>query len=111
MKKNRPGVLLQVLSAPDVVDRLMRIIFVESTTIGVRTYPVTKHMLQREIGTAQTELGPIRIKVARLGDQIVNITPEYEDCRALAIQHNLPLKEIYRLALKAEVDLSSQAPG
>jgi uncharacterized protein (TIGR00299 family) protein len=101
MKKGRPGALLQVLSQPETVDTLLGIIFVESTTIGVRTYPVTKRMLQREVRRVETPLGPVRIKVARLGEQVVNLAPEYEDCYALSVQSGRPLKEVYALALAA----------
>jgi len=113
MKKSRPGVMLQVLARPEGVDQLLQIIFVESTTIGVRSYPVTKHMLAREHVTVKTELGPVRVKVARLGAQadaispaeknlpVVNVTPEYEDCRELAIRYGVAVKEVYRMALAA----------
>lgn len=98
MKKSRPGTLLHVLAHPASVDELLAIIFTESTTIGARTYEVTKRMLQRETQTVQTALGPVRVKVARLGSRVVNMAPEYEDCRELARRHNLPLKEVYTLA-------------
>lgn len=101
MKKNRPGVLLQVLAHPESVEDLLRIIFQESTTIGVRSYPVTKHMLPRQIEIVETEYGRVRVKIARLGEQVVNLKPEYEDCRALAIQFGLPIKDVYLAALKA----------
>jgi hypothetical protein len=98
MKKSRPGTVLHVLAHPSSVDRLLSIIFTESTSIGVRTYEVTKHMLQREIHTVETPFGPVRVKVARLKDRIVNISPEYEDCRHLAQQHEVPVKEVYNAA-------------
>ncbi len=98
MKKSRPGTLLHVLAHPASVDELLVIIFTESTTIGARTYEVTKRMLQRETQTVETALGPVRVKVARLGSRVVNVAPEYEDCRELARRHNLPLKEVYALA-------------
>ncbi|GIK42007.1 MAG: UPF0272 protein [Chloroflexota bacterium] len=98
MKKSRPGTLLHVLAHPASVDELLAIIFTESTTIGARTYEVTKRMLQRETQTVETVLGPVRVKVAWLGSRVVNVAPEYEDCRELARRHNLPLKEVYALA-------------
>lgn len=101
MKKGRPGTMLQVLARPDSVPQLLALIFSETTTIGVRTYSVTKHMLPREIRTVQTRLGTVRVKIARLGDQITNIQPEYEDCRELALRHGLPIKEVYELTLEA----------
>jgi uncharacterized protein (DUF111 family) len=99
MKKQRPGILLQVLAHPSSVDVLLGIIFQESTTIGVRTYDVTKRMLKREVRVAHTTFGEVRVKVAMLKDQIVNAAPEYEDCRALALQHDLPVKIIHSAAL------------
>ena len=98
MKKSRPGTLLHVLAHPASLDELLAIIFTESTTIGARTYEVTKRMLQRETQTVETAFGPVRVKVARLGSRVVNVAPEYEDCRELARRHDLPLKEVYTLA-------------
>jgi hypothetical protein len=109
MKKSRPGTILQVLAHPSSVDNLLAIIFTESTTIGARTYEVTKRMLQRETQTVQTPFGPVRVKIARLGNRVVNVAPEYEDCRELARRHGLPLKEIYALA-QAELALPGQTP-
>lgn len=104
MKKQRPGVLLQVLSAPDRLNMLLDILFRESTTIGVRTYEVTRYMLQRESVQVMTRYGPVRVKVARQGGRVVNIAPEYEDCRALALQVGQPVKLIYAAALGAAAD-------
>lgn len=101
MKKNRPGIRLQVLASPDSVDRLLHIIFTESTTIGVRTYDVQKRMLQREVITVQTKFGQVRVKLSRLGTQVVNISPEYEDCRRLAGLLGGSVKEVYTAALSA----------
>jgi uncharacterized protein (TIGR00299 family) protein len=98
MKKNRPGTMVKVLAHPDSVDQLLAIIFTESTSIGVRTYEVTKHMLQRSVETVQTRFGPVRVKVARLKTRPANIAPEYEDCRRLARQHRVPLKEVCEAA-------------
>jgi uncharacterized protein (TIGR00299 family) protein len=101
MKKNRPGVLLQVLVLPEGVEALLQIIFRESTTIGVRSYPVTKHMLQREVILVPTIYGELRVKLSRLGEEVVNVTPEYEDCRELAIRCGVAIKEVHRQALVA----------
>jgi uncharacterized protein (TIGR00299 family) protein len=101
MKKGRPGMILQVLVYPPSLDDLLAIIFNESTSIGVRTYEVTKRMLQRESQTVETAYGTVRFKVARLGERIVNVSPEYEDCLELAQQQNQPVKAIYADALAA----------
>lgn len=109
MKKNRPGIILQVLSDPANVDELMRIIFSESTTIGIRSYPVTKRMLPRQIITVPTRYGPVQVKVASLAGEITNIKPEYEDCRRLALEHHLPVKEIFDEAVLAARSFVSEA--
>ncbi len=101
MKKQRPGVLVQVLAASEGVGSLLPILFTESTTLGVRTYEVSRYMLQREVHTVQTRYGTVRVKVARLGDGVVNFAPEYEDCRDLAHQQHVPVKLVYSAALGA----------
>jgi uncharacterized protein (DUF111 family) len=111
MKKNRPAILLQVLSHPETVEELISIIFQESTTIGVRSYPVKKIMLPRKIETIETEYGPVRVKIAFFGGQSVNMQPEYEDCRELATRLGVPLKAIYQAALSAVNRESSVIKG
>jgi len=101
MKKGRPGVYLQVLAHPDSVDDLLTVIFTESTSIGARTYPVTKRMLQRKMFAVQTPFGAVRTKVAWLGAKLVNVSPEYEDCRQIAQKLNVPLKEVIAAAMVA----------
>ncbi|HYX41807.1 MAG TPA: nickel pincer cofactor biosynthesis protein LarC, partial [Pyrinomonadaceae bacterium] len=91
MKKNRPGVLISILCRPSEREALMQLLFSETTTLGVRACEVERRALAREIVTVETQYGPIRIKVARLDGRISNVTPEYEDCRAAAAQHNVPL--------------------
>lgn len=99
MKKGRPGILLQVLAYPTSLDEMLEIIFTESTTIGARSFPVIKHMLQRESLPVETSYGTVQVKVARLGERIVSAAPEFEDCRRLADLHQVPVKEVYALAL------------
>ena len=79
MKKNRPGTLLTILARPEHRQLLMDIVFRETTTIGVRYHEVTRERLDREIVAIQTTLGPIRFKIARLGGDIVNAAPEFDD--------------------------------
>jgi len=98
MKKGRPGLLLQILAHPSSVDNLIAIVFAESTSIGLRTYEVTKHMLQRDAQIVQTPYGPVRVKLAWQGSRLVNIAPEYEDCRTIARQSDVPLKDVLAAA-------------
>jgi uncharacterized protein (TIGR00299 family) protein len=97
-KKNRPGVLLSVLCHPHQVQHFSAIIFAETTTLGVRYKTMDRLCLDRETAQVETPYGQVRIKVARLGEEIVNLSPEYEDCRRLALESGKPLKEIYACA-------------
>jgi uncharacterized protein (TIGR00299 family) protein len=101
MKKNRPAIKLQVLASPESLDRLIEIIFRHSTTTGVRSYPVTKHMLQRDVISVDTKYGSVNVKVSRLGDEIMNISPEYEDCQEISRRFKIPVKKVYASALVA----------
>ena len=101
MKKGRPGMLLHVLAFPTSVEELLEIVFSESTSIGARTYTVTKRMLQRETLLLDTPYGKVRAKASWLGERMVNLSPEYEDCREVAHQQGVPLKEVYAAALVA----------
>jgi uncharacterized protein (TIGR00299 family) protein len=101
MKKARPGHLLQVLSSADALERLTRIIFQETTTIGVRHYNADRTTLDREFVEVITEYGKVRMKVSRLGDDVVNFAPEYEECARIARDRNVPLKKVQMAALKA----------
>jgi uncharacterized protein (TIGR00299 family) protein len=101
MKKARPGHLLQVLSAADALGRLTRIIFEETTTIGVRHYNAGRTTLDREFVDVVTEYGKVRMKVSRLGGDVMNFAPEYEECARIARERNVPLKKVQMAALKA----------
>src|SRR5215471_19161851 len=100
MKKARPGHLLQVLAPPDAVDHLTRIIFQETTTIGIRRYPVERSTLDREFVEVSTEYGKVKIKVSKLDGAVVNFTPEYEECARLARENDVPLKMVQAMAMK-----------
>lgn len=95
MKKNRPAIVLSLLIHPHQLEEFYQQIFAETTSIGVRVYPVTKYMLPYEIKTIETKLGPAKVKVARYQESLRNVAPEYEDCRRLAEEREIPLKEVY----------------
>ncbi len=100
MKKGRPGHMVQVLSPADRGESLARILFEETTTIGVRQYSVRRRILDREIVSVQTEYGAIGVKVSRLDGKIVTFTPEYEDCVRIARQTGTPLKNVQAAAVR-----------
>jgi len=101
MKKSRPGQLLQVLAPSDVVDALSRLIFQETTTIGLRKYPVDRTILDREFVDVDIGYGKVRIKVSKLNGEIVNFTPEFEDCARIAREKKVALKRVQVLATHA----------
>ena len=98
MKKNRPGQLITILSEPHNVSRLIDLLFRETTTIGVRTYEVRRKTLARESVTVETPFGEVRMKISRMHGSVRNATPEYEDCRRIATQKNIPLKDVLAAA-------------
>lgn len=101
MKKNRPGILLQVLCEPTDRERLGAVIFSETSTIGLRSYPVARMALRRESKTVTTAYGTVRVKLAYGPDGRVNVAPEYEDCKRLAQGTQTPLKIVYEAAVFA----------
>jgi hypothetical protein len=101
MKKSRPGTLLTVIATPELRRPLSDIIFRETTTIGVRYHEVERDILKREIIAVDTALGPVRFKLAWRDGRLVNATPEFEDCAALARTHDLSVKDVQALALQA----------
>ena len=100
-KKNRPGVLLCVLCHPHQVDQLSSIVFAETTTLGIRQTTMERRCLDRDMVMVDTVHGQVRVKVARLDGDVVNLSPEYEDCRRLARETGKPLKEVYAAAQAA----------
>jgi uncharacterized protein (TIGR00299 family) protein len=94
MKKNRPGVLLSILCEVEKKDTMMDLLFLETTTLGVRTYEVLRRALQRDVVPVETPYGKIDVKVARLNGRVVNAMPEFEQCREASLRAGVPLKEV-----------------
>jgi uncharacterized protein (TIGR00299 family) protein len=94
MKKNRPGTLLSVLCWPQQADELSKIVFCETTTLGIRRVPVIRQALPRRFVQIETPFGALRVKVAALPDGTERATPEYEDCRRLAGEAGVPLRVV-----------------
>jgi hypothetical protein len=101
MKKNRPGTLLTVLCKPQDTNALMSLIFAETTTFGVRTYRAQRRVLPREWVNVGTEFGEVRIKVSRVNGRILHVAPEFEDCRKLAVEKNVPLQRVIAEAMRS----------
>lgn len=107
MKKSRPGALLTVLAKPEDADRLTKLIFAETTTLGVRRRQEQRQALARRWETVKTSWGDVRIKIASMNGTIANCAPEYEDCRALAEAHHVPLKTVMEEAIRKYGDSRS----
>jgi uncharacterized protein (DUF111 family) len=101
MKKSRPGSLLTVLSPQDRADRLEALIFAETTTFGIRRSGARRSKLSRDHRTVQTPWGPVRVKVGRRAGQTVTAAPEYDDCRRVARDNRVPLRQVMQAALRA----------
>jgi len=99
MKKNRPAVLLSVISAPGDARAMTNILFEETSTIGVRIDTRKRVCLPREMAVVETRFGPITIKLARRAGEVVNVHPEYEDCKAAAAEHSVSLKMVRDAAI------------
>jgi uncharacterized protein (TIGR00299 family) protein len=101
MKKNRPGTLLTLLCKPQDANALMSLIFAETTTFGARTYSAQRRTLPRESVNVHTQYGDVRIKLSRVNGRILHVAPEFEDCRKLAVEKNVPLQRVISDALRA----------
>ena len=98
MKKDRPGYTLSVIAKPEDRERLSDTMFAETTTLGVRAYPAERRVLERELVTVETPYGEVRVKVGREGGSVLNAAPELEDAKRLALEKNVPLKEVLEAA-------------
>lgn len=96
MKKNRPGVLVTLLARPELQQALAELLLAETTTLGVRVHVTERIVSERSVTTVDTFYGPIRLKVS--GDRAL---PEYEDCRAAARRHGVPLQRVQDAARRA----------
>lgn len=95
MKKNRPGTMVSVVARGGDVEKLLDIIFCESTTLGVRVSEMQRRSLVRSSQVTKTEFGRIRVKVAHGSNGAIRIVPEYDDCSKAAKRHNVPIGQVY----------------
>jgi pyridinium-3,5-bisthiocarboxylic acid mononucleotide nickel chelatase len=109
MKKNRPGLLITVICPVSLVEPLSALVFAETTTIGIRYMFAQRKTLERRFERVQTSYGEVAIKVSLLDGRRVNFVPEYEDCRCLAENNNVPLKEVLAAATQAYLTNTNRA--
>jgi uncharacterized protein (DUF111 family) len=101
MKKNRPAVKLTVLCRPEDAAAMEGILFAETTTLGVRSWTASRHILRRGPHSVETPWGPLEGKLSWLADGTPRFAPEYEDCRGIAEAEHVALREVYEAAQKA----------
>ena len=101
MKKGRLGTLLTVLCRPEDEDRLEKLLFRETTTLGIRRREEERVILDRAFVTVETQFGKIRVKIASAAGEVLNAKPEYEDCRRAAREHDVPLRAVMEAAVTA----------
>jgi uncharacterized protein (TIGR00299 family) protein len=110
MKKNRPGTLLTILCRPEDANNLMSLIFAETTTFGVRTHRAQRRILPREWVNVSTSYGDVRVKLSRSNGHILHVAPEYDDCRKLAVEKQVPLQQVISEALRSYEARAKTAP-
>lgn len=95
MKKNRPGVLLQLLCKRDNLPQLKEILLKETTTLGIRYYPLTVYRAERTFKMVNTKWGPVTVKEGMYDGQVIQRAPEFEECKKIAQTYHVPLKKVY----------------
>ena len=100
MKKSRPGTLVTLLCRPPQLEALAGLLLAESGSLGCRYHAAARIEAEREVGTVETPFGPVRIKRAWLDGRPLAAAPEFEDCRRLALEREVPWREVYRAALE-----------
>ena len=104
MKKNRPANLLSVICREERLEALLDIVFRESTTMGVRIREEKRRVLPRDYKKAKTPWGEVKVKIGFASEdkkEVLQIAPEYEDCRNISDRSGIPLKQVYSAALLA----------
>ena len=105
MKKNRPATLLTVICVPERLPSVIEFLLKETTTLGLRWREEERAKTDREISTVRTKYGKVRFKLARWEGRVVNLAPEYDDCKKLALQKGVSLKEVFEEARRKAASL------
>ncbi|MNI90601.1 hypothetical protein D3C73_1481450 [compost metagenome] len=95
MKKGRPAIKLSVLVSANKEEEVLKIIFKETTSIGVRKYKVEKIMLDRDFSKKTTVFGEVMLKNSYYKGELIKSKPEYEECKIIAKENSIPLKQVY----------------
>lgn len=95
MKKGRPGVVVSAIVSDINVAAVESVLFEQTTTFGIRKYKVIRKTLAREFKEVDSRFGKIKVKIGRCNGDIKSVSPEYEDCRKIAEEKGIPLKQVY----------------
>ena len=108
MKKGRTATKITVLCHADNRDRLIEMLLTETTTFGVRLSSATRVKLRRDFIQIETQWGPIQAKRGYLNGTLIKTVPEYEDCKRVAGENNVPIRDVYVETLRAITPLTTQ---
>ncbi|MDO8692059.1 MAG: nickel pincer cofactor biosynthesis protein LarC [Dehalococcoidia bacterium] len=97
MKKNRPAVMVSALVAGDTQTAAIQTLLAETSTLGVRVQAIRRHEAQRELIRFSTSLGEVGVKIKKLAGEVKGVYPEFDDCRRLSLERDMPLQEVYRI--------------
>lgn len=100
MKKNRPGITITIVLSSHLLDQVSTILLSETSTIGLRYYPVQRKIAERKMMQVTVPWGEARVKISSYDGKVCSITPEYEDCKTLATNYDIPLKQVQQTVLE-----------
>ena len=109
MKKNRPGILLSIIASSDKTGELLEVLFKETTTLGVRiSEEKMRRMLKREGKIINTSYGEVKVKLSFIDGKLRDIAPEYDECKRIAEQYQLPIREAYDRVKKEAIEKTTE---
>lgn len=100
MKKNRPATMISILCEPEKREKLTELLYVETTTLGIRVREVERECLERKFVKVETQFGKIDVKIGLLNGKQVNAMPEFDQLKQIAVENNIPLKELREIVLR-----------
>lgn len=109
MKKNRPATMFSILCKSDDRDKLLEMMYAETTTLGIRVRDAPRHTIDREIRRVKTEFGEIDVKIGRFKGRIMNKMPEYEQVKKLALENRVAFRIVRDAAIAAAADMQLSA--
>ena len=98
MKKNRPAIQISCISPLELEKIVADFLLAETSTFGVRSRKISRYEADRKIERVETQIGGINVKLKIIDGKVVNVYPEYEDCKRIAIDKNLPLQKVFQIA-------------